>query len=391
LLTKKNYLNNKGFNVANKYDYDMESLYGEPTSSTNSSATKKYSYDMESLYGSKSDENKALESKVKVNISEAVKQDPLAVFKSKTLSQSLGLPQDVTFRNLKEVEANAKSQEWEAAIAKSPTLKKLTADPYFAGVSFKDDTLPQVEKLFREDGFAAASRLRRSSQDNAISAGIEQRKTMMKTFAEEQKASGQFLNDVSQIGRAAAYWTAGSVMRAPVELGAMFAGNVANVPSSALSLVPAGSALLQIIKPFMPLAETKLLEVSAESRKAEERAIGPLPESVIGNAAFQATKSVSQNLLPMIAGIVTGNPEIGLAGMSAEVAGSEYVRGREEGMSPVKATTFAGLQSATEYVTEKISFVNLLGNLKIGKDFAATFLSNQVRRWRLINVRSKGN
>ena len=353
--------------MANKYD--MESLFGDQPTTTDAGVTKKSKYDMDSLFGDRSDEKKALDTRVKTNLSQAVKEDPLKLFKTKLLGEELGLPTDLVNRNMVEVEATARAQKWDAKLANSPTLKRMMADPYFAGVAHKDESLPEVESLFREKGFAAASKMRRSLED----AGIAQRQSIYAGWGKE----GGFAKEVGYVGRAFGVSALRSVERLPLNIGAMLSGNIANVPATQLGLVPAGGPILQMLRPFMPAAEKYFLEQSKLSQEAETRDIGPLPKDMTVSAAAQGVMSLGKNIVPMVAGLVTGQPELALGLMTGEVAGEEYARGRKEGMTPAKATGFAGAQSFVEYYTEKIPLKGLFENLKVGKDFASTFIKNQ--------------
>lgn len=343
----------------------MESLFGETPSSTASGVTKKSKYDMDSLFGDRSDESKALDATVKANLRQSVKEDPLKIFKSKMLSEELGLPTDVVNRNLVEVDATARAQKWDAKLTNSPTLKRMMADPYFAGVAHKDEMLPEVESLFREKGFAAASKMQR--MDEASRA--ERLPAMMRDWNRQR--------DFSYAKAFGASFVGGAAQLAPNLLTA-FSENVAEVPASQLQLVPAGGTLLSLLRPLMPEAAKYFRGISENVQRETEGVIGYLPEDATKRGIAQGVISYGRNIPTLIAGVLTGQPELALGVMGADVFGSEYMRGRKEGMSPAKATTFGGLQAATEYVTERVPFIKLIGDLGAGKDFATTFVKNQL-------------
>ncbi len=341
--------------------YDMDAIFGNKPTTADADVDKKPKYDMDAIFGDKSDKSKALESRVKVNISEAVKQDPLAVFKSKTLSQSLGLPQDVTFRNLKEVEANAKSQEWEAAIAKSPTLKKLTADPYFAGVSFKDDALPEVEKLFREKGFAAASERRNKA--------IQDRKTML-----NEAMSGYREDTASTLG------SIGAGLAIDLPSGIVYGGGAAVFETAGEWLDRTG--LIGTLLPANPLsmAGEKFRELGNRAKATADALSGETNStSPMVQGWYSGWRSFGSNAPALIGSVLTRNPKLALESLTAMVGGQEYLKAREEGKAPTESAAFATSQAFIERATEGIPLDTLFRNLRSGKGFLNTFAVNQVQ------------
>lgn len=339
----------------------MESLYGESTTSTDSGVTKKSKYDMDALFGPRSEENKVLESRVKLNISEAVKQDPLQVFKSKTLSQSLGLPQDVTFRNLKEVEANAKSKEWESAIANSPTLKRLTADPYFAGVSFKDDALPEVEKLFREKGFAAASERRNKA--------IQDRKTML-----SEAMKGYKEDTASTLG------SIGAGLAIDLPSGIVYGGGAAIFETAGEWLDRTG--LIGTLLPANPLsmAGEKFRELGNRAKATADALSGETNStSPVVQGWYSGWRSFGSNAPALVGSVLTRNPKLALESLTAMVGGQEYLKAREEGKAPTESAAFATSQALIERATEGIPLDTLFRNLRSGKGALNTFAVNQVQ------------
>lgn len=101
-------------------------------------------------------------------------------------------------------------------------------------------------------------------------------------------------------------------------------------------------------------------------RKMKEAGDKALPQT--GNptldAVYSGVQSVSQNAFPLVAGLLTGQPEIALAGLSGAVAGQEYGKARDLGKGFEESLVYGGTQAGIEYLTERLPVGKLFNDIK---------------------------
>lgn len=125
----------------------------------------------------------------------------------------------------------------------------------------------------------------------------------------------------------------------------------------------------------------------------------PQVDNWLARNLLQGVESLPTTAASVGVGIVAG-PTAGAAVMGSSVAGNEYARAREKGLSPQRSALYGASQGAVEFVTEKMPVSRLVGDLAakspLGKTLmrqlaaeipgeqAATFLQD-LNEWATLN------
>lgn len=111
-----------------------------------------------------------------------------------------------------------------------------------------------------------------------------------------------------------------------------------------------------------------------QSIEATQRQWAPKSSTILERGWYSGLQSLSQNLTTLPLALLTGNPEIALGPMVAQVGGQAYGQARDKGIGVLPSLSFAASQSAIEYATEKLPVSWLLKDLKTGTSFGKTLL-----------------
>jgi hypothetical protein len=225
-------------------------------------------------------------------------------------------------------------------LAKSTELLKKTNVPGLV------DTHPQTSKFL-----ADPDKAKLASDD------IDNFKATESVFGK----IGQFFSDTGGViksGTLSASAGVVGVVRAPIDL----LNDVAGV------ILP--------VRPFTPLTDA-LAEYQQGITKAAQYAM-PKAETDVGKGIVSGGASLVRNTLnlPLLFAGPQGQRAYWAATL-APVAGEEYGKGKEKGLSTAQAINYAGTQTGIEYLTEKIPMGKLVGDLKAGSPFYKT-LYNQL-------------
>jgi hypothetical protein len=106
----------------------------------------------------------------------------------------------------------------------------------------------------------------------------------------------------------------------------------------------------------------------------------PKAETDIGKGVVSGGASLVRNTLnmPLLFACPSGQRAYWSATL-APVAGEEYGKAKEKGLSTIQAVNYATTQTGIEYLTEKIPMGKLVGDLKAGSPFYKTLYNQLVR------------
>lgn len=96
----------------------------------------------------------------------------------------------------------------------------------------------------------------------------------------------------------------------------------------------------------------------------------------VEQSVYSGFQSLGQNAVPMVAGVLTGQPGIALGGMSATYGGQEYGRAREAGLPFEQAAGYGLTQAGIEYLTEKLPVHYLFKDLGEGSSLVKMLAHN---------------
>ncbi len=106
--------------------------------------------------------------------------------------------------------------------------------------------------------------------------------------------------------------------------------------------------------------------------------LAPNADGFIEQNVYGGIRSASSNITGVSAALAMGNPAYALGIMTAQTAGQTYGQGVDQNMDLTKNLLHTGINTALEYVTEKIPVGDLLKDLSHGRGFLATLASQQV-------------
>lgn len=145
-----------------------------------------------------------------------------------------------------------------------------------------------------------------------------------------------------------------------------------------IDLLNDAAGLVLPVRPFTPLTDA-LAEYQQGITKASQYAM-PKAETDIGKGVVSGGASLVRNTLnlPLLFAGPQGQRAY-WASTLAPVAGEEYGKAKEKGLSTAQSINYAATQTGFEYLTEKIPMGKLVGDLKAGTPFYKTLL-NQLSR-----------
>jgi hypothetical protein len=147
------------------------------------------------------------------------------------------------------------------------------------------------------------------------------------------------------------------------------------IPLDALNDV---AGVILPVRPFTPLTNA-LAEYQQGITKSAQNAM-PKAETDIGKGVVSGGASLVRNTLniPLLFAGPSGQRAYWSATL-APVAGEEYGKAKEKGLSTIQAVNYATTQTGIEYLTEKIPMGKLVGDLKAGSPFYKTLYNQLVR------------
>lgn len=135
------------------------------------------------------------------------------------------------------------------------------------------------------------------------------------------------------------------------------------------ALTAAGAPTLgQIEQPIAAMREYQQWISSAAEAQM------PKAESDIGKGVISGFSSLTQNLAAMPLLFAPGGQAAYLMQMVMPLAGEEYMKAREKGVSPAGAVAYGAGQGFVEYWTEKVPLLNLMSDLKVGTPLFKTIM-----------------
>jgi hypothetical protein len=117
--------------------------------------------------------------------------------------------------------------------------------------------------------------------------------------------------------------------------------------------------------PVNPFAapEQYFLDVSRGQKELAELVAGDREESgVVTRGIYSGLESLGQSIPALAAGVITKNPSVALSGLATATTGIEYAQAREK-LDVGQAVSYATLQGAIEYATEKLPVSALLKDI----------------------------
>jgi hypothetical protein len=265
---------------------------------------------------------------VQANARLAASNDPEKFAKIKRVSEQLAIPIETVERNFDSLDSEAKVREMNARMIADPFYADRMRDPNFARLSQGDDlSLTGVAKSIASLPWRAVQ---------GVASGLP-----------------------SLTGGLAGTVAAGA------ELASEYVGKPL-----------AGKLLPEDI--FAKIGQ-KYRQIAIDSQKYAERVADvPTDAGIVHRSLMSGFQSLGANLPPMITAMYTGNAPLALTLMSASSGGQSYARGREAGLTPLRAAEYGLNDAGWEYLTEVLPFTKLLGDLKAGSPFIKAFMHNQV-------------
>lgn len=242
----------------------------------------------------------------------ALLESPDVAARAVQLGRKSGLPSEVVQRNLPEVQRNVQLDEFDRVLDNSPTVAQWLTEQNNAKIAHDDvenlGALDSALQFFRNTGNAVVSATR------SRSAGV--------------------------VG----------LVQAPFDLAA-----------------PLLDPLVGNILPGNPLRATaEGLSRYRQGIDLQAQAEMPKGGNDIEQGFYSGVGSLVNNLLALPMAFLPGGQGAALTAMTAPVAGQEFGKARDEGMSPVGAASFGASQAVIEYATEKLPLARLLGDVKAG-------------------------
>jgi hypothetical protein len=252
------------------------------------------------------------------NLYKAVRTNPDSFAEAKRLSDSMGLPVNVLYRNLEDARQKAGFQ----------SLAKLA------------ETRPFFAKAFENHDFAMLAH-----DDTENLSALEQ--------------------GVRYLGNAGRAVASGLPMAA--------AGFWRGEQAVAETLAPLAEPLVGTILPENPFR--RIAAGAAETGRGEQqRAADWMPDGggVVEQGIYSGLQSLGSNMLTVPMALATGNPAYMLAPMAAQTGGLEYGKARDAGLSVPRAQVYGLGQGAIEAGTEMLPAFRFLRDIKAGSGFWKT-------------------
>lgn len=272
------------------------------------------------------DDANAQRSQVRASLYGAVQSNPDEFARAKQLSQATGIPADTVQRNLPAIEQNAKLNEYDEALKTAPALAKQMTNPDFAKLAHDDiDNASLLEQ--------AVSTVTRAGR--SLVAGVPE-------------LSGGAYGVLEGVARAGSRYV--------------------TAPLARNDWLPAD-----------PLGEAAdfLGEIRRGQQQLAQRVAGPQDGAgFVETAVNSGFRSLGRNAPALAASVYTSNPSIALTTMAGSVAGEEFGRASDAGLSFERALTYGASQAAVEYATEKLPVSYLLKDLSAGSGFLKTLAHN---------------
>lgn len=257
----------------------------------------------------------------------AVQVNPDQYAQATQLSRQTGVPAEVVHRNLPEVSQVAKVNEYDQMLQNSPKLQDAMRSPEFAKMAHDDlGVMGALEKTLQVGW--------RSTRSAAAGVSAD---------------FGSGLAGVGQAGFEAASHYVGSPLA--------YMGILPDDPFRDPAAYFAANR-----KEGQHLGDV----IAGDNSKA-----GRVERDFEGGF-----RMLGQNAPPMVAALISGQPELALGGITAQVGGQQYGQARDAGVPVERALPYAGSQAAIQLVATQLPVGVLFKNLNAGSPLWKTFLQS---------------